>query len=217
VYCNVCMVTTLRQLRQVSTRSKSATAFRFGGQHVVELLNSSRNSASERVRWAVEAFHQIIRLNESIRLPSGFGPGERALIAEAAEISKELNARLSRFKQVPVVLYFPSGNPCFKVQNQFVVSKEMAKETVSEGLALMWLLDHIDTVYLIRRCHRQQCRKWFFAVTEHQKYCSENCRKRDAQQGPEFKRKRAQYMKKYRSEEAERNARAKRLARGKSK
>jgi hypothetical protein len=83
--------------------------------------------------------------------------------------------------------------------------------------AIQWIVDHIDAVHRIRRCHRLQCRKWFFAVTEHQKYCGDNCRQRDASQGESFKEKRRIYMKKYRSEEAERDALAKRLAKGKRK
>jgi hypothetical protein len=82
---------------------------------------------------------------------------------------------------------------------------------------MAWLLDHIDTVHRIRRCRLQECRQWFFAVTDHQKYCGDRCRKRDAAHGESFKEKRRIYMRKYRVEEAERNERAKRLAKGKSK
>lgn len=44
-----------------------------------------------------------------------------------------------------------------------------------------------------------ECGKWFFAVTDHQKYCGEKCRLRHVSRSDEFKAKRARYMKlKYR-------------------
>jgi hypothetical protein len=49
-------------------------------------------------------------------------------------------------------------------------------------------------------------------VTEHQRYCEANCRKRDAETGEDFKEKRRLYMKKYRSGEVKLEARAKQLA-----
>jgi hypothetical protein len=76
-------------------------------------------------------------------------------------------------------------------------------------------VDHVDAVHRIRRCHRLQCRKWFFAKTDHQKYCGDNCRQRDAAQGDSFKEKRRIYMKKYRREEAARDKRSKQFVRGK--
>jgi hypothetical protein len=60
-------------------------------------------------------------------------------------------------------------------------------------------------------------------VTEHQKYCEANCRKREAQQGPEFKRKRAEYMRdRYRPLQKKLDAQnlaaaARQLEKGKSK
>jgi hypothetical protein len=39
-----------------------------------------------------------------------------------------------------------------------------------------------------------ECRKWFFAVVDHQKYCSEKCRLRHVAHSDEFREKRARYM-----------------------
>ena len=81
-----------------------------------------------------------------------------------------------------------------------------------ELYAVQWVVQHIDAVQKVRRCRVAKCRKWYYAKTDHQKYCGSACRQKDAAQGDDFKEKRRVYMKKYRSEEAERDARAKRLA-----
>lgn len=221
MYCKCRMDTTSRPLRKPKAQSASATAkrdmFRFGGQHIVELLNMKPNpeSATERVAWLVEAFHQVIRLHESIQLPSAFGSGSRAAIAEAAKILAEVNARLCRFNLIPVVLQFPTADSRLGVQYQHAESKNMSRQTQTERVAALWLIDHLDTVHRIRRCRLQECQKWFFAVTEHQKYCGDTCRKRDASHGESFKKKRAAYMRKYRGTPA--GSTSKRLAKGEGK
>lgn len=182
----------------------------YGGQDIVELLNQKQNRATGHVSWIVEACHGIIRLHESV-MP-GFDAESRTLIAEAAEICDELNRRLSKFKLYPRVLYLPAPDRRFHVQYDFAVSKRTARTTVSEGLAALWLVAHIESVHCIRRCRFQECRKWFFAVTDHQKYCGDTCRKRDASKGESFKKQRAAYMRKYRRKENEREAESKQQA-----
>lgn len=64
-----------------------------------------------------------------------------------------------------------------------------------------------------RRC--RECKAWFYAMTDHQKFCSEACRKRYTSHSAEFKEKRAEYMrKKYRPAEKERARRSLELTRG---
>ena len=70
-------------------------------------------------------------------------------------------------------------------------------------------------LYRLRRCQRTECRRWFFAQTDWQKYCSRNCRQLEAAQGRTFKERRRAYMRVYRSKEKARDLTAKKLARGK--
>jgi hypothetical protein len=68
----------------------------------------------------------------------------------------------------------------------------------------------------LRRC--LECTQWFYAIRGHQQFCGESCRRRHTAQDPMFKEKRATYMREtYRPGEKERDARSKRLAKGKSK
>jgi hypothetical protein len=228
------MVNTSRQLRKSKTLSAAEVAkrtivqsglspsamSRWAALNIIRLLNGKPSSVTERVTWIVEACQQVIQVHEFMKLPHTSQlvaptPDKEALLADTGRILKELNARLAKYKCLPVVRYLASPSRCFDVRFEFLASAEAA---ASECVAISWLMDHIHAVHRIRRCRLAECGKWYFAVTDHQKYCGDRCRKRDAQQGPEFKRKRAEYMReKYRPHQKELDARAKRLARGKSK
>lgn len=187
---------------------------RWAERHVIRLLNQKPNRVTERVTWIVEACQRVILLDESMKLAPGLGPDKQAFFAEIGEIMQEVYARVSKFRCVPRVRYLAAPDQCIDVQYEFAVTKE----TASEGKAMAWLIDHIDTVHRIRRCRFQECRKWFFAVTDHQKYCGDTCRKRDASKGESFKKKRAAYMREvWRPREAEKDEKAKRLAKRKTK
>ena len=221
MYCNVCMNVTSRQLRKSKTLSVAEAAkhtivqsglspsamSRWAELNVIRLLNGKPSPATERVAWVVEACQRVIQLDQSMKLPPGLGPDKQVLYAEIDKIMQEIYKRVSKFRCVPHVMYCAAPDQCFEVQYHFVV----AKETASEGTAMAWLMDHIHAVHRIRRCRLAECRKWFFAVTDHQKYCGDKCRKRDAAHGETFKEKRRIYMRTYRSEEAERENRAKQL------
>ena len=189
---------------------------RWAETNVIQLLNGKPSSATKRVTWIVEACLQVIQLQDSMKLAYAShsvvpGPHREALGADIERILTEMAARLSKYKCLPIVLM--SLDRYFDVQYMFPAACEGAS---AECVAIAWLMDYIHAVHRIRRCHRQVCRKWFFAVTEHQKYCGDTCRKRDAAQGDLFKEKRRIYMKKYRDEEAERDARQSDQQRGKA-
>ena len=82
-----------------------------------------------------------------------------------------------------------------------------------EHTAVYWLLKFLDgPVYFANAQNdlsdcvvaRGACSRWIFAVTEHQRFCGEQCRKHYAAQSPEFKTKRRIYMKeRYRPQQKE--------------
>lgn len=216
------MTITSRQLQKSKTLSAAEVAKRAIAQsgldpsqmskwaeiNIIRLLNGRPSRAAERVAWLIEACQQVIRLHESMKLsdaPPSAAPGRSydALISDVGKILKELNARLSKYKCLPVVRFCGSPDGCFDVQYLFLAP---SNDAAPECVAVSFVMDYIHAVHRIRRCRRLECRKWFFAVTDHQKYCSDHCRKTDAQQGPEFKRKRAEYMRRYRPDQKERDA-----------
>jgi hypothetical protein len=51
-------------------------------------------------------------------------------------------------------------------------------------------------LYRYKTC--PECKKWFFTLTDHQRFCGDSCRKRYASHSGEYKVKRREYMKMYR-------------------
>jgi hypothetical protein len=66
----------------------------------------------------------------------------------------------------------------------------------------------IDRIRTCRECH-----KWFYAITDHQKNCSQSCRQRFASHDQLFKKRRREYMKEYRENEKEREKRLQQISR----
>jgi len=230
VYCNVHMKVASRRLRKADTpETKNAARhsvkragispsrmFELPDQSVdmvIEFLKMESIPAAKSFAELVEACQRLGQLIESIKFSSAPSSTQRA---EAASLVASINGRLFKYEWHPAVFGFMGAGSHFRVRYA-VLANGSDPASAMEQYAIQWIVDHIDAVHRIRRCHRPKCHKWFFAKTDHQKYCGDNCRQRDAAQGESFKEKRRIYMKKYRREEAERDARAKRLARGKSK
>jgi len=247
VYCNLHMNTTSRQLQKSKAPTAAEAAKRsieragttpktmssLADKVVIRLLNMKPNSVTKHVTQIVELCSTAIQLTERICHFSIQGTGsDVALREERYRILVDLNARLSKYKWTPVVRNSVTINSYFQITfeagpNPVLVKPRPYGERIDfntpsgaaffENRAVQWIVQNVGTVHRIRRCHRSQCRKWFFAVTDHQKYCGDSCRKRDAAQGDDFKEKRRLYMRKYRDDESEREARVKRLAKGKNK
>jgi hypothetical protein len=132
------------------------------------------------------------------------------------KLLRELQTLLIRYQWRPTVedrLYTSLGHR--------MLWDRMDSAGIKENIAVQFLLEQIDglsgpaRILRFRKC--RECARWFYAVKDTQIYCQESCRKRDHSHDESFKKKRRNYMKKYRSEEAERDARAMRLAKGKGK
>lgn len=67
------------------------------------------------------------------------------------------------------------------------------------------------SIQRLRTC--RECEKWFYAMTDHQRHCSDNCRQRFASHDQVFKERRREYMKKYRKKEHEQDRRLRQMSR----
>ena len=178
---------------------------------VIEFLKMESTPAAKSFAELVEACRRLGQLIESIKFfPATSGKQS----AEAARLVANINGRLFKYEWHPAVFGFMGAGSHFRV-HYAILAKSNDPASAIEQYAIQWIVDHIDAVHRIRRCHFPKCRKWFFAKTDHQKYCGDNCRQRDAAQGESFKEKRRIYMKKYRSEEAATDKRLKQFVRGK--
>jgi hypothetical protein len=179
---------------------------------VISLLNMKRNPRAKRVAELVEAFRRAAQLMESIKVSSVTNSEQHVAVNNAL---REINGRLSKFRWLPAIFGFAGAESHFKVRYLMFAGRSNNAQLAFEHYAIQWIVDHVDAVHRIRSCHFPKCRKWFFAKTDHQKYCGGNCRQRDAAQGESFKERRRLYMKKYRREEAEQEKRSKQFVRGK--
>ncbi len=225
MYCNACMNSTSRKLRKADTPNTEnavrrsvkragispSRMFELPDQSVdlvIEFLKMESTPAAKSFAELVEACRRVSQLMESIKASSAPNGKQSAEVYNALN---DIKNRLSAYQWNPVVFGHMGAGSHFKVYYA-MLAKGSDPASAMEQYAIQWIVDHIDAVHRIRRCYFSKCRKWFFAKTDHQKYCGDNCRQHDAAQGESFKEKRRIYMKKYRNEEAERNERAKRLA-----
>jgi hypothetical protein len=177
--------------------------------NLVQLLNSRASPMVRRVTKVVELCRKASDLTQQIKLY------DQEVIKERWEENNrtitELDALIARYKRFPVIRAFHGAGPHLVVS--YEPSGTGSREALRENAALQWLLDNIEVVHRIRRC--RECRKWFFAVTEHQTFCGTNCRKRHASHSKDFKARRAQYMREeYRPAQKQRDLKAKKLAAG---
>jgi hypothetical protein len=131
---------------------------------------------------------------------------------EYRKIVGELQSLLITYVWRPTVV-----DRLYQSLGQDVLWKETGDANDEENNAVRYLLFQLDPadgqprIFRFRKC--RECQGWFYALTEHQLFCRESCRKRYASHSPEFKKKRADYMReKYRPAEKERDLRDLRLA-----
>jgi len=126
----------------------------------------------------------------------------------------ELYKLTARYRWRYVVRY--PGSP--SIREMWMLHEPVAQSSAdsSEGFVVGWILSSQTHVDRIRRC--DDCTKWFYAFTEHQKFCADRCRKHYAARSEEFRKKRAIYMReRYRPTVKEREQLAKRQATARSK
>ena len=135
-------------------------------------------------------------------------PKAEDLYRTCAELVDRINARLDRYRWVPELM-FRLDSPITHRETWDERTESYYHENLAVWLFLIELSEgRIDR---FRRC--VHCARWFYAITDHQKYCAPRCRVKEHSQGEEFRKKRARYMReKYRPALREYEASAKRLA-----
>lgn len=133
----------------------------------------------------------------------------------STRICGQLNDALLRYSWIPLV-YIRAGRFTVTERATTASTGQWASWETWAVVTLLNLAKKPGELSRLRRC--AVCSQWFHAVRDYQPFCGAACRRRNAAQNPEFKEKRATYMReRYRPMEKERDARSKRLAKGKSK
>jgi len=139
------------------------------------------------------------------------GKSFRESLAESARTWELLNAALRRYPTLPLAQGL-SGK--FEIVERPVTSVTGGWAPWERGAigALLNLAKKPGGLSLLRRC--SECQQWFYANRPHQQFCGESCRRRHIAQDPEFKKKRATYMREtYRAKiEPEKEERSRRQA-----
>jgi hypothetical protein len=122
--------------------------------------------------------------------------------------SSRLNKLLARYRSAPVLVVNGLWDYAVSTSNE----DSLSDANYDERLSAYLLIDELreGRIERFRRC--EECTKWFFAVTIHQKFCSDNCRKKYASKSDEYRRKRAIFMRKYRKQQKAMNESMKALA-----
>jgi hypothetical protein len=127
---------------------------------------------------------------------------------------KNLNKKMQRYRWSPTI----RAGDFLSLQQVFTWPGRRDGEMFWENFAVFWLMGHVSGSLLspapilrFRQC--RQCSAWFYALTDHQLQCSSRCRQKFHANSPEFRAKRAAYMREqYRPQEKQRAQRQKRLA-----
>lgn len=131
-----------------------------------------------------------------------------ALTSEGQQIMTRLNKCLTRFRTYPV-LY------SYRLTPIRIVRRWTGTEERILGRSIEDILEYLQRGLLerLRVCDEPNCKRWFFAMTNHQRYCAGACRIRHVARSQSFKEKRARYMReKYRPQMKQLEERAKLLA-----
>ena len=211
-------------------------------ERIVAHLNGEESSAAaRRLSRFIQLFNRARDLNDSFRLffdsfedmnsfldpcrslvatyesdPEGFRTGWNFKFEEIQAINNQLNATLTelnrlarRYRWYPFIRHMG-----FEMSYPFEVTESWEGRGTGQPwdtFAIWWLCSNNGKwIDYFRQC--KDCSRWFFALAEHQSYCSDACRKRFASQSDEFKEKRRLYMRTYRQSERERDSAAKAAA-----
>jgi hypothetical protein len=166
---------------------------------LLEPLNANPESPlSTTILRVIELVQQAQRLRRSFfrevcRGQSSDGVMVTAGIKKLGEgwkgAVRELNKMAGRYRWRIDLAMLPDSSAFVNTHTPIARSKREAEEAA----ALALLTQFHDLAERVRRC--DECSKWFFADTAWQKYCKTGaCRQKHAARSPEFKEKRARYM-----------------------
>jgi hypothetical protein len=136
-------------------------------------------------------------------------PAARELSASGKRILERINALLKCLRTREAVMLAADARGLRLIRWHPIEPKHLY-----ESVLLGFVLELLESGHLrrLRHCERNECRRWFYAGTDWQKYCSRNCRQREAAKSEVFKERRKLYMQKRREDEKEQEKRSKEQA-----
>jgi hypothetical protein len=138
--------------------------------------------------------------NAPIGLTLGFGfrfnePHLTALNLQGGKIMQDINKALQRYRWSPTIMFCGVTLELLE-RPEF---HERSEEDYLEKFSIWVLLAKFKQGVIGRMRCCEDCRLWFYALTDHQRFCKDSCRKHYASQSSEYRMKRRTYMRDYRS------------------
>jgi hypothetical protein len=149
------------------------------------ILTELRSHIPDKPMWLYTG--GFIRILPEIR-------GHEHLFRLGEKRLEELNTLLSTYRWSPQIQILRG----FLFQMR---PRQTQKTTLSQRREY-WIVESLlreaerGNLYRYKNC--PECKKWFYALTDHQRFCGNSCRKRYASHSGEYKLKRREYMKTYR-------------------
>lgn len=146
---------------------------------VVDWLNSKRKLPNDPVE-------ELLQFNEQLPIQTT----EHEIETYLARL-----VRRSKFGVAPVLVSVAPG--MWRIDWKLVGTLDP-----EQGLALTKLLHLADKGLIgrIRKCAKGACGRWFYAKFEHQRFHAKRCQQETFKTSPEWKKQRAEYMKRLRQE-----------------
>jgi hypothetical protein len=170
-----------KRVKALVTKKKDRSNVFIGqdeGGLVVHWLNNPTRPANDEVE-------QLIAME--VRFQAGD-------ISAGRETTDHINKMVSKWKfgMAPVAAYSTLDG---RTILQRPIS-DMRKVSPDQLLAFFKAVElmQADLLTRVRRCKREGCGVWFFAVFDHAMYHTEDCRTKAASSSPEFREHRKKYM-----------------------
>ena len=141
----------------------------------------------EETLWLIDEF--------SSRL--SFDPGTEKLRRLGQRGIRALNELLSQYRWSPR-MNIGAG---YVFERRTHLPKSRGTAHFKECIAIDWLLRDAELGKMYRYKVCPECKKWFYTLTDHQRFCGDPCRKRYASHSDEYKTKRCEYMRRYRQDQ----------------
>jgi hypothetical protein len=183
----------------------------------LDWLNERPSKARSRVVRLIELLKASDLLSRKLR-------DSNASLSDKLPHQDERDKLLSTLDEINEIFALYRGTRVLWVSEQFGLkemfglnSKRLERDDTyyTETRLINYALELLrrGSIQRVRTC--RECNEWFYAMTDHQSHCGDNCRQRFASHDPFFKERRREYMKKYRREERERDERLQQISRRK--
>src|SRR5262252_10765597 len=163
---------------------------KWANRNLIDALNEKPSPAVRRITKLAEMLREAARLSEELRLLDINEDAFMSQLRKLNQLMPELNASIYQYIVHPrVYVRMSRTGPALSAT---YLCAARTDQGAKERRAIQFLVENVELIGRIRRC--RECKAWFFAVTDHQKFCGDKCRVHYASHSEDFKEKRALYM-----------------------